>query len=108
MAEFEVSDTTDMLSKLRIFADELSNESKEFVRALPEDALLSLHFSLGMEIRNAFFWKTSKAEMNLYAAQLYLELGKNDDGLHFVVEPDGMSHDAITYIWNYLSQKAAA
>lgn len=73
----------------------LSEEEKEDIKNTPKNDLISLHFSLGMYIRNAFgLWKDNK-ELIEACGQSYP-----------IFDPDSVSGVIIDALWEKLQEES--
>ena len=74
-------------SYVNIIASELSEEDKYELASMSEDELISLYFSLGMDIRNRWLWNNRQTILSLY---LYC---------HGTFEPETMSGLFVQRLW---------
>ncbi|WP_148207343.1 DUF6794 domain-containing protein [Paramagnetospirillum magneticum] len=101
-----MTEEADILEMLKNFIMKYPEDERKKVKDASEDDLWKFHRGLGMSLRNALFWGKSNDTLNAYTKSLLCAFGKGDD--FFIrknIHADGMSGDAIFYIWSWLNGK---
>ena len=101
-----MSHETDILGMLKNFIMQYPEDEIKEVKDACEDDLSRFHRGLGMALRNAFFWGKEDGLLNEYTKSLLNALGEGDKfHIRKNIHADGMSADAIYYIWSWLNGK---
>jgi hypothetical protein len=94
----------DILSSLQSFINNYPDEEILILKNSSEEELYRFHRGLGMALRNSFFWGECDETLNEYTKSILDALGRSGDfHARKRIHPDGMSADAIYYIWAWLN-----